>query len=417
MIFPADFFCCSSALILKFLFSFSRPFPSDGLYRSHSASEYENDRGGNTGDRWHGGYRDGFERDRVRRERDERDSTGPGPGPGSGSQCRRPSPLYFEQPRGSSRERDKIREYSGRYQRSQSPHYSDSPPMRRPGSSSGEYSNTFSKIYWSRSGGPDNSSSSSNKVRSLSPTDYHPDERDKIRLDSACRGSRSDGGRNGFGYDEFRGGGGGGASTFDGYRRAVSPRDDNAGPGLGSSSGSGFGGSGSAGGHMHPSRGRHPPYTDNVDTERVGEARSRGSWPSPQGLNRGGFFGGRGGVGRFGGHSMDGGSRGGHSGFGIRNFSFQRRGAEDMRRPLGDGKSTAGSSSSSNSEKASQSVSVNNSCGDITVNHNAPGVTQSGDQEEGSDNMEIDTDTVEVMATPVRRQRVISGEHFLYLSL
>jgi hypothetical protein len=398
-------------LILKFLLSFSRPFPSDGLYRSHSASEYENDRGGNTGDRWHGGYRDGFERDRVRRERDERDSMGPGPG--SGSQCRRPSPLYFEQPRGSSRERDKIREYSGRYQRSQSPHYSDSPPMRRPGSS-GEYSNAFSKNYWSRSGGPDNSSSSSNKIRSLSPTDYHPDERDKIRVDSACRGSRSDGGRNGFGYDEFRGGGGGGTSTFDGYRRAVSPRDDNAGPGLGSSSGSGFGGSGggSTGGHMHPSRDRHPPYADNIDTERVGEARSRGSWPSPQGLNRGGFFGGRGGISRFGGHSIDGGGRGGHSGFGVRNFSFQRRGAEDMRRPLADGKSsTVASNSISNSEKISQSViSGNSSSGDIPVNGNGPGVTPSADQEEGSDNMEIDTDTVEVMATPVRRQRVISGE-------
>ena len=405
-------------MILYIFFSFCRPFPSDGLYRSHSASEYENDRGSNTGDRWHGGYRDGFERDRVRRERDERDSMGSGPGSGS-NQCRRQSPLYFEQPRGNSRERDKIREYSSRYQRSQSPHYSDSPPMRRPASSSGDgYSNSnFSKNYWSRSGGQDNSSSSSNKIRSLSP-DYHLDDRDKIRVDSACRGSRSDGSRNGFGYEEFRGGGGGGgASAFDGYRRAVSPRDDNAGPGSGSGNGNGGGFGGSAGGHMHPSRDRHPPYVDNIDTERVGEARSRGSWPSPQGLNRGGFFGGRGGINRFGGHSIEGGGRGGHSGFGVRNFSFQRRGAEDMRRPIGDVKPSSsagtGNSNSSNSEKVSQSVSSNgnSSSGDIAVigNGNGPGVPQSGDQEEGSDNMEIDTDTVEVMATPVRRQRVISG--------
>lgn len=341
-----------------------------------------------------------------------------GPGLGSGSQCRRPSPLYFEQSRGSSRERDKIREYSGRYQRSQSPHYSDSPPMRRLGSSSGDYSNTnFSKNYWSRSGGPDNSSSSSNKIRSLSPTDYHPDERDKIRIDSACRGSRSDSGRNSFGYDEFRGGGGGGGgtSTFDGYRRAISPRDDNTGVGVGSGSGFGGGSSGSVGGHAHLSRDRHPPYVDNIDTERVGEARSRGSWPSPQGLNRGGFFGGRGGINRFGGHSIEGGGRGGHSGFGIRNFSFQRRVAEEMRRPLGDGKSstsTNNSSSSSNNDKAPQGASSSGSSsnGDVALNGNGPGMTQPGDQEEGSDNMEIDTDTVEVMATPVRRQRIISGD-------
>jgi hypothetical protein len=89
-----------------------------------------------------------------------------------------------------------------------------------------------------------------------------------------------------------------------------------------------------------------------------------------------------------------------------------------MRRPIGDVKPSSsagtGNSNSSNSEKVSQSVSSNgnSSSGDIAVigNGNGPGVPQSGDQEEGSDNMEIDTDTVEVMATPVRRQRVISGE-------
>jgi hypothetical protein len=83
-----------------------------------------------------------------------------------------------------------------------------------------------------------------------------------------------------------------------------------------------------------------------------------------------------------------------------------------MRRPLADGKSSTGAgNSSNNSEKISQSVSSgNSSSGDIPVNGNGPGVTPSADQEEGSDNMEIDTDTVEVMATPVRRQRVISGK-------
>ena len=291
--------------------------------------------------------------------------------------------------------------------------------MRRPGSSSGDgYANTnFSKNYWSRSGGPDNSSSSSNKVRSLSPTDYHPEEREKIRVDSICRGSRSDVNRNGFGYDEFRGGG----STFDGYRRAVSPREDNVGPGPGPGPGPGSGFSSSAGGHMHPSRDRHPPFGD-IDSERAAEARGRGSWPSPQGPNRGGFFGGRGGINRFGGHSSEGGGRGGHTGFGgVRNFSFQRRGAEEARRPLADGKPSSSSSfaggtsnNSTNSDKVplavSSSNSSNTSSGDVTVNGNGPGATQSTDQEEGSDNMEIDTDTVEVMATPVRRQRIISGE-------
>ena len=344
---------------------------------------------------WHGGYRDGFDRDRIRRERDERDK----PGLVSTGHNRRPSPLYFEQPRGGSREGEKLRENPreavdvnrGRYQRSLSPHYSEPNSLRRSGLPSVDgYSQAHPKSYWNRPGGSESISSSSNKVRSHSPNSYHIEERDLMRSEGIGRGSRTDTGRHNFGgNDEFRG-------SFDGHRRTGPPRDDNSGPNNGFMNG--------FGGFSNPSRDRYPSFADQ-ETDR-GEIRgNRGFWGSPQGLNRGGFFPGRGGLNRFG-CNLDGIGRGAHStlGGGVRNLQIQRRSDDVKKQQLLEDRAPASSSTDENVPQGAPSICSISADGSNMVSDDVV------EQGEGSDNMEIDTDTQEIMATPVRRLRTITGE-------
>ena len=343
----------------------------------------------------------------MRRERSERDLPGSATG-----QNRRASPLYFDQPRGSSREREKAREYPGRYQRSISPHYSESPSGRRPGAISGEgYSNSqSSKSFWNRCG-PESISSSCSKTRPLSPVDFHPEERDAPRTDSLGRGGRSDGGRNSFAGEDFRGG------SFDGHRRVSTMRDSSA------SASADFPSSG--GGHQHPSRERHSAFND-IDYDRGGDIRvGRGAWGSSLGLNRGGFFAGRGCINRFSGYGVEGGGRS-HSGFGVvRNFPIQRRPSSEEKRTVGEDKIASAVviekdvvqvlSDIKNVVNASDiivTVNDSNNCTKGNSDNHGEEVTATDeicDQGEGSDNMEIDTDTLEVMSTPIRHQRVITG--------
>ena len=372
-------------------------FPSEGgIYRSHSASEYENDRSSNANDMWHGGYRDGFDRDRIRRERDERDERDK-LGPGSAGHNRRPSPLYFEQPRGSSREREKSRErprevsdvIRGRFQRSLSPHYAEPSSLRRSGLPSIDgYSQAHSKSYWNRPSGLDGASSSSNKGRSHSPIPYHVEDRELMRSEGMGRSSRTDTGRHNFGSnDEFRG-------SFDNHRRTGPPRDDNGGPISGFTNG--------FGGFSHPPRDRYPFFPDQ-DSER-GEGRgNRGFWGPPQGLNRGGFFAGRGGMNRFG-CNLEGIGRSTHTALGgVRNLQIQRR-SDDLKKQPSEEKVTT---SSSTDENVPEGLPSTRSTSGDRVNAASEDAVEQG---EGSDNMEIDTDTQEVMATPVRRLRTITGE-------
>ena len=344
---------------------------------------------------WHGGYRDGFDRDRIRRERDERDKAGPG----STAHNRRPSPLYFEQPRGGSRERDKLREHPrevpdinrGRYQRSLSPNYSEPNNLRRSGMPSVDgYSQVHSKSYWNRPSGSDGASSSSNKVRSHSPNSYHVEERDLMRSEGIGRGSsRIDISRHNFGgNDEFRG-------SFDGHRRTGPPRDDNGGPNSGFMNG--------FGGFSHPSRDRYTSFADQ-ETDRGDIRGNRGFWGSPQGLNRGGFFAGRGGLNRFG-CNLDGVSRSTHSTLvsGVRNLQIQRRADEVKKQPIEE-RPPPSSSTDENVQEGAPSTRSTSADGIDTAPEDAE------EQGEGSDNMEIDTDTLEIMATPVRRLRTITGE-------
>ena len=343
----------------------------------------------------------------MRRERSERDLPGSTTG-----QSRRASPLYFDQPRGSSREREKVREYPGRYQRSISPHYSESPSGRRPSIVSGEgYSNNqSSKSFWNRCG-PENASSSSSKTRPLSPVDFHPEERDTPRTDSLGRGGRSDGGRNSFAGDDFRGG------SFEGHRRVSAMRDSSASVGVDFPS--------SSGGHQHLSRDRHSAFND-MDYDRGGDIRvGRGAWGSSLGLNRGGFFAGRGCINRFTGYGVEGGGRS-HSAFGVlRNFPIQRRPSSEEKRTVAEDKISPAVLTEKEEVQIDPDTKniVNASDATVTTIDNNDSIKSNGnsndevksaadencDQGEGSDNMEIDTDTLEVMSTPIRHQRIITG--------
>ena len=278
----------------------------------------------------------------------------------------------------------------GRYQRSLSPHYSEPNSLRRTGLPSVDgYPLTHSKSYWSRPSGPDIVSSSSNKVRSHSPSSYHIEDRELMRSEGAGRGSRADAGRHTFGSnDEFRG-------SFDGHRRTGPVRDDNGGPNSGFMNG--------FGGFSHPSRDRYPSFPDQ-DTDR-GEVRgNRGFWGASQGLNRGGFFAGRGGINRFG-CNLDGIGRSTHSALaGIRPSQIQRRTDEVKKQPAED----RTPASNSTDENVQEGVThVRSSTGSDKIDTAPEDVVEQG---EGSDNMEIDTDTQEIMATPVRRLRTITGE-------
>ena len=508
-------------------------FPLDsGLYRSHSAGDYEHERGGiSINDRWHstssgggggdggGNYRDGFdkERERVRRETDERERGNRD----LQSMDRRPATIsnYFDQPRGTSRERerererDKLREYPnirdsgsrdigrepgreptrelirdlgrepGRIQRSLSPKYVESTPRRRSTISGDGYSLGIPPVgYWTRMGGMESASSSSNRQRSLSPgeRDYHLEERDILRGGGGGGGggegimrssSRIEGGSgSGSGARSSSGSGSGSGSSygedpriaFDGYRRTGVSREDSTGVGTGTRAGFGFLSSGAG-----YSRERYSSFGD-LNSERGGEARSgeirngevravgRGIWGSSNGIPKGTFFSGRGGINRFGSSfesSVRGGGGGGLSGFnGTRSFPLQRRGMDEGKRQYQhqqqqqqqqqqhqqqqhsddkerdkekersfsnglirerESRTTSATNTTSNGNEGS-SAQCNNSgndhpSGEIGSPCGVVGDAMGDTMDEENDNMDIDTDTVEVMATPVRKKRVITG--------
>ena len=180
----------------------------------------------------------------------------------------------------------------------------------------------------------------------------------------------------------------------------------------------------SSGGHPHPSRDRHSAFND-TDYDRGGDNRvGRGAWGSSLGLNRGGFFAGRGCINRFSGYGVEGGGRS-HSGFGVvRNFPVQRRPSSEEKRTVEDKTSppvviekevAQVVSDTKNIVNASDTTVTaddnNNSTKGNCSNHSeeVTATDETIDQGEGSDNMEIDTDTLEVMSTPIRHQRIITG--------
>ena len=344
-------------------------------------------------DRWHssssgggsggGSYRDGFdkEREKMRREMDER-----------GSRelellNRRSTSIsnYFDQSTGSSRERDKIREYptlreSGsrdpgrdlgrepireqsrepaRFQRSLSPKYLES--TRRRSTITGEgYSQGPPPVgYWAKMGGNESasfSSNSSNRIRSISPggRDYHLEERDMMRGggESTVRS-----------FNRMVGGGGIRSSSygedsraiFDGHRRLGAVGGGGGGGGGGvtreDSIGSGSGFFSSVGSY---SRERYSSSFGDLNVERNGTARGgeirngdlrggdvkngefkaggRGVWNPPHGLPKGGFFSGKMGLNRFG-SSFDTSGKVGFTSFNAgRNFTLQRKGLDESKK-------------------------------------------------------------------------------------
>ena len=441
----------------------------------------------NINDRWHsgssssgngagGGYRDGFdkEREKMRREIDERG------GRELELMNRRPTSNsdYFDQSSGSSRERDKIREYptlreSGsrdpgrdlgreplreltreqgrepaRFQRSLSPKFSESIPRRRSTISGEGYSQGPPPAgYWAKMGGIDSASSSSNRLRSISPggRDYHLEERDIIRGggESIVRGfNRTVGGggvrSSSYGQDS--------RAIFDGHRRlgAVGTGGGGGGVGgvtredsIGSGSGSGSGIFSSVGSY---SRERYSSSFGDLNSERNGTARGgevrngefkvggRGVWSPPHGLPRGGFFSGKVGLNRFG-SSFDSSGRAGFTSFTAgRNFTLQRRGLDEGKKTFQHQQNLDDKDIEKDRSISDGSVRDKDVRSDIAVDTISSGVNSSNiqssniistggavalsreiDVEEENDNMDIDTDTLEVMATPVRMKRVITG--------
>lgn len=102
--------------------------------------------------------------------------------------------------------------------------------------------------------------------------------------------------------------------------------------------------------------------------------------------------------------NLEGISRSTHTALGgVRNLQIQRR-SDDLKKQPSEEKAPT---SSSTDENVPEGLPGTRSTGGDRVDTAREDVVEQG---EGSDNMEIDTDTQEVMATPVRRLRTITGE-------